>query len=67
VPLLICACFRFFSPILFFVSLYNGLCACVDLLGVILILSQLPPNAITRNLGWKTYYRTADVLPDSGK
>jgi hypothetical protein len=64
-PLLVCAGLGFFLPILFLVSIFSGVSACVDLLGTILILWQLPSCAVVRNLGWRTYYRTPNVKQNS--
>lgn len=45
------------------ISVLNGLLSCADLLGVLLLLVQVPKNAAVRNKGWKTYYRTAGLSP----
>lgn len=64
-PLLLCIFFGMFSFFLMFVSVFNALCSCVDLLGVIIIFFQVPSAAITRNNAWKTYYRLPAI--DDGK
>jgi hypothetical protein len=56
-PLLLCIFFSIDSFFLMFVSVFNALCSCVDLLGVILLFLQVPSAAVTRNKAWKTYYR----------
>ena len=61
-PLLLCIFFSIDSSFLMFVSVFNTLCSCVDLLGVIIIFFQVPPAAITRNKVWKTYYRIPENL-----
>jgi len=45
------------SPVLAAFSLLNALSAGGDLFAVSLLLWQVPPRAITRNRGWKTYWR----------
>jgi hypothetical protein len=39
------------------VPLLNSLFACVDLLGAVLLLLQVPRHALARNKGWRTYWR----------
>jgi Putative zincin peptidase len=39
------------------ISTWNVLFACVDMLGVIFPCVQVPPTAVCRNQGWKTYWR----------
>jgi len=39
------------------ISTWNALFACVDVFGIILLYIQVPPDAICRNQGWKTYWR----------
>jgi hypothetical protein len=56
-PLILCIFFSIDSYFLMFVSVFNALCSCVDLLGVIIIFFQVPSAAIMRNKVWKTYYR----------
>jgi hypothetical protein len=65
-PLLVCMITEQATLSLFFVSLFNGLLACMDLLGTVLILIQVPYQAIARNKTWRTYYRVPreDALPD---
>ncbi|MHC4739911.1 MAG: DUF3267 domain-containing protein [Planctomycetota bacterium] len=56
-PLLLCIFFSIDSFFLMFVSVFNAICSCVDLLGAILLFFQIPAAAVTRNKAWKTYYR----------
>jgi hypothetical protein len=43
--------------ILAVVSLFGSLFACGDIVGVILLLFQVPGTALVRNKGWKTYWK----------
>ena len=43
--------------ILALVSLFGSLSACGDIIGVILLLFQIPGRALVRNKGWKTYWK----------
>jgi hypothetical protein len=36
---------------------WNALFSCGDLVGILLILAQVPRTAIVRNQGWKTYWK----------
>ncbi len=56
-PLAVCSGFRFNSTVLLKISLVNCLCGAVDLLGIVMIWWQVPSRAVTRNKGWRTYYR----------
>jgi len=60
VPLLFCAAFQCASMTICGVSLLNALCAAMDVFGCFLIFWSVPPGALTRNKGWKTYYRMAE-------
>lgn len=40
-----------------FISTFNALCSCADLFGISLLLWQVPRDAITRNLGWRTFWK----------
>jgi len=42
---------------LFWLSLFGTVLACGDLVGVGLLIFQIPHSAIVRNKGWKTYWR----------
>jgi hypothetical protein len=39
------------------ISTWNTLFACLDMLGIILLCFQVPHNATCRNQGWKTYWK----------
>jgi hypothetical protein len=56
-PLVLCAALQFKSLVMLKISLFNCLCGAVDLLGIIVIWWQVPSQAVTRNKGWRTYYR----------
>jgi len=45
------------SWVLAFSSIFNGLLSCVDLLGALLLVVQVPKTAMTRNKGYKTYWK----------
>jgi len=57
VPLLIAAVAQVTSVWAAFVSSFNALMACVDILGAGIVLFQIPASATLRNQGWKTYWR----------
>ncbi len=56
-PLLISAVLEYGSPILLLLSVGNAFVSCVDLLGSMFIMWQVPSGAVLRNRGWYTYYR----------
>lgn len=61
-PLAFCAVTGIVSTWIAIVSVTNVLAGCMDMLGVMLILSQIPALGILRNRGWKTYWKmTAPV------
>ncbi len=41
------------------VALFNGASACGDIIGFWLVLLQIPANALVRNQGWRSYWKTA--------
>jgi hypothetical protein len=57
VPLLVSALLGRASIVLAAVSVLNTLTACGDVLGICLLILQVPRGAIVRNRGWKTYWR----------
>jgi hypothetical protein len=61
-PLIFFIVFRIGSSFLMFVSVFNAIGSCVDLLGVIIIFFQVPACAITRNKAWRTYYRIGEAV-----
>ncbi|HYH09953.1 MAG TPA: DUF3267 domain-containing protein [Thermoanaerobaculia bacterium] len=56
-PLLLCLVFRWNSSPLAALALANGLGAAGDLLGMIIVLRQIPRGTLVRNKGWRTYWR----------
>ncbi|MFA9556854.1 DUF3267 domain-containing protein [Evansella sp. AB-rgal1] len=56
-PLIIMNIFGFHSSFLIDIALVNALSACVDLLNIILIASQVPRNAVIRNKGYNSYWK----------
>ncbi|MEW6352179.1 MAG: DUF3267 domain-containing protein [Thermodesulfobacteriota bacterium] len=56
-PPVICALVGYPSPTLLLLSVVNALASCVDLLGAMFIMWQVPSGGIVRNKGWYTYYR----------
>jgi hypothetical protein len=44
-----------------FVSVFNALLSCVDVLGVFLLLTMVPTGARVRNRSWRTYYSMVDT------
>ena len=56
-PLIVAAALQSASGWVAFVSFFNALLACVDLLGAGVVLFQIPVHAIVRNQGWRTYWR----------
>jgi hypothetical protein len=57
-PLLVLAITQTDSGWLAFISSFNALLACGDILGTGMVWYQIPAQAIVRNQGWKTYWRT---------
>jgi hypothetical protein len=62
VPLLVSAVTQVASGWVAFVSAFNALCACVDLLLAGSVLFQIPATAIVRFKSWRIYWRTHDTL-----
>jgi Putative zincin peptidase len=57
VPLLVTAIARVASGWAAFVSVFNALLACGDILAAGMVLFQLPTGTIVRNQGWWTYWK----------
>jgi hypothetical protein len=57
VPLLAAAAMQVTSVWAAYISVLNALAACGDVLGVGLILFQVPATAMVRNQAWRTYWR----------
>lgn len=55
-PLLICIVLGHASVTIAFISSLNALGACIDILGICILLFRVPSNAIVRNHGWRTYW-----------
>lgn len=62
IPLLVSAVAQVSPAWVAFVSTFNALCACVDILLATSILLQIPANAIVRFKSWKIYWRHRDTL-----
>jgi hypothetical protein len=60
-PLLLAALFQWGSGWIAFASILNALMACGDIFGATLLLIQVPASAITRNQGWKTYWKDSPI------
>ena len=60
VPLIACAIGGLTSPFLAFMSILNAFSACGDMFAVGLLLYQVPPGAILRNQGWRTFWKLND-------
>ncbi|HOC58078.1 MAG TPA: DUF3267 domain-containing protein [Verrucomicrobiota bacterium] len=61
-PLLLAMAMQSAALWIAFVSAYNALSSCVDLLGAVMVLYQIPASATVRNQGWKTYWREREEL-----
>ena len=61
-PLLVSAVAQVSSGWVAFVSAFNALCACVDMLLAGSILVQTPANAIVRFKSWRIFWREQDTL-----
>jgi hypothetical protein len=57
VPLVLCAFSQYNSSVLCIISLFNTLCASVDIFGFMLIYFSVPAGSVVQNKGWKTYYK----------
>lgn len=55
-PLILCSAIRLDNPPLATMSIVNGACACGDLVGAVMIGSQVPQRAVVRNQGWQTWW-----------
>ena len=62
VPLLVSAVTQVSSGWVAFVSAFNALCACADMLLAGQLLFQVPATAIVRFKSWKIYWREHDTL-----
>jgi hypothetical protein len=62
VPLLVSAVTQVSSGWVAFVSAFNALCACVDMLLAGSVLFQIPATAIVRFKSWRIFWREHDTL-----
>ena len=62
VPLLVSAVTQVSSSWVAFVSAFNALCACVDILLAGSVLLQIPATAMVRFKTWRIYWREHDTL-----
>ena len=62
VPLLVSAVTQVSSGWVAFVSAFNALCACVDMLLAASVLFQIPATAIVRFKSWRILWRAHDTL-----
>ncbi|MGD0087339.1 MAG: DUF3267 domain-containing protein [Verrucomicrobiota bacterium] len=60
VPLVVAAVVQVTSGWAAFLSCFNAVLSCVDMLGVAMLLFQVPRTAVVRNQGWKSYWKVAD-------
>jgi hypothetical protein len=60
-PLLLAAVLGWGHRTAAFLGVLNALFSCVDVLGVFLLLLQVPLHARVRNSGWKTWYRNPET------
>jgi hypothetical protein len=63
VPLLVSAATQVAAGWVAFVSAFNALCACADILLAGSVLIQIPATAIVRFKSWRIYWREYDALP----
>ncbi len=61
VPLFVATIVQVASGWIAFLSAFNALLACVDLLGAGMVLFQVPSTATVRNQGWRTYWKTVET------
>ncbi|HYR29298.1 MAG TPA: DUF3267 domain-containing protein [Thermoanaerobaculia bacterium] len=57
IPLLLAAALRLDAPFLATIAFTNALGAAGDLLGIGIVLRQIPRGALVRNKGWRSYWR----------
>ncbi len=62
-PLIVCALTGTAHPLPVTGSFVNALLACGDLLGVLFIVCQIPPDATIQNQTWRTYWQSSPVAP----
>jgi hypothetical protein len=57
VPVILGALFSVAHPVLVAFTLANGVGACLDLLGLVLLGTQVPAGAVVRNKGYRSWWR----------
>jgi hypothetical protein len=57
IPIIVSSVFRIWPPWLIAVSLVNAFSACVDILGIFIVLCQVPSKGLIRNKGWRSFWR----------
>lgn len=62
VPLLVSAVTQISFGWVAFISAFNALCACADMLEAGFVLSQIPSAAIVRYKSWRLFWREHDTL-----
>lgn len=61
IPLMIALLIGYASFGVVFVSVFNGLLTCGDVLGFLIVWKMVPKGARVRNRGWKTYYKVGEL------
>lgn len=59
-PLLVSPFLETISPMFAFISIFNALLSCVDILGVLFVAAMVPKSARMRNKGWQSYYQVSE-------
>lgn len=59
-PLIFSAVTRSGSHLIALISTWNALFACGDMLGLMLLLYQVPSKAVVRNCAWRTFWKIPD-------
>jgi hypothetical protein len=57
-PLLLCVLFEWNTPTVVAAACANGIGAAGDILGIAIVLRQIPRGSIVRNKGWRSYWKT---------
>lgn len=60
-PLLLCVIFDRNAPMVVAVACANGIGAAGDILGIGIVLTQIPRGAIVRNKGWRSYWKAGSA------
>ncbi|MGZ8851084.1 MAG: DUF3267 domain-containing protein [Thermoanaerobaculia bacterium] len=67
IPLSVIALLQLNAPWVAAMAFANGLGAAGDLIGVFIVLTQVPRQAIVRNKGWRTYWRREPLLKGTNR